>query len=171
MRSGLEGAYGEIGRSDKLLETCDRATAFAADDQEIAHRVAGAIMTQGRMADALDLLRRPGATWPKLEDYLCRNLPAPDVLGATGWRVPGDVAEQVVIETLYDHYIATQYANVKRLATMEARSIPSEFDYGTLPSLRAEAREKLLQVRPATLGQAGRIAGVTPTDLAALLAA
>lgn len=56
--SWLAAAYGEIGRSDKVLETCDRALAFAADDHEIALRVAGAIMTQGKMADALDVLRR-----------------------------------------------------------------------------------------------------------------
>ncbi len=76
-----------------------------------------------------------------------------------------------MIETLYDHYIATQHAHVKRLATMEARTIPRDFDYRTLPNLRIEAREKLQQVQPITLGQAGRIAGVTPTDLAALLVA
>jgi tRNA uridine 5-carboxymethylaminomethyl modification enzyme len=85
--------------------------------------------------------------------------------------MPDAVAEQVVIETLYDHYIATQQAHVQKLATMEARGIPREFDYRTMPNLRAEAREKLQKVQPATLGQAGRIAGVTPTDLAALLIA
>jgi tRNA uridine 5-carboxymethylaminomethyl modification enzyme len=120
---------------------------------------------------ALDLLRRPRATWGLLRGYLCDHIPAPAALGEAGWRVPDDVAEQVVIETLYDHYIATQQAHVKRLATMEARTIPREFDYCTLPNLRTEAREKLQLVQPATLGQAGRIAGVTPTDLAALLVA
>jgi predicted O-linked N-acetylglucosamine transferase (SPINDLY family) len=60
----LAGAYGEIGRSDKMLETCDRAIAFAPDDHEIAHRIASAIMTQGRMADALAILRRVLAQKP-----------------------------------------------------------------------------------------------------------
>jgi predicted O-linked N-acetylglucosamine transferase (SPINDLY family) len=57
----LAGAYGEIGRSDKMLETCDRAMTFAADQgstAEIATRIAGAMMTQGRMSDALAILRR-----------------------------------------------------------------------------------------------------------------
>ncbi len=60
----LAGAYGEIGRSDKMLATCDRAMAFAPDDHEISHRIASAIMTQGRMADALAILRRALAQKP-----------------------------------------------------------------------------------------------------------
>jgi tRNA uridine 5-carboxymethylaminomethyl modification enzyme len=52
---------------------------------------------------------------------------------------------------------------------MESRAIPGHFDYGTVPQLRVEAREKLARVRPANLGQAGRISGITPADLAVLL--
>ena len=60
---------------------------------------------------------------------------------------------------------------MRRLAQLERRAIARDFDYAALPSLRAEAREKLAAIRPATLGQAGRIAGVTPSDLATLLVA
>ena len=77
----------------------------------------------------------------------------------------------MAIEAQYAHYIATQQSQVKRLAAMEGRAIPRDFAYAALPNLRAEAREKLLAIRPATLGQAGRIAGVTPSDLAGLLVA
>jgi protein O-GlcNAc transferase len=60
----LAGAYGEIGRSDKVMETCDRAMQIASEDQEIASRIAGAMMTQGRMADALILWQRSVAQKP-----------------------------------------------------------------------------------------------------------
>jgi protein O-GlcNAc transferase len=60
----LAGAYGEIGRSDKMLETCDRAITFTPNDHEIATRIASAVMTQGRMADALSILRRALAQKP-----------------------------------------------------------------------------------------------------------
>jgi tRNA uridine 5-carboxymethylaminomethyl modification enzyme len=52
---------------------------------------------------------------------------------------------------------------------MEGRPIPAAFDYAAVPQLRAEAREKLSRVRPASLGQAGRVSGITPADLAVLL--
>jgi len=52
---------------------------------------------------------------------------------------------------------------------MEARAIPGHFDYRAVPQLRMEAKEKLTQVRPTSLGQASRISGITPADLAVLL--
>jgi predicted O-linked N-acetylglucosamine transferase (SPINDLY family) len=60
----LAGAYADIGRSDKVIETCDRAVEFSAEDPQIASRIAGAIMTQGRMADALQIWRRAVAAKP-----------------------------------------------------------------------------------------------------------
>ncbi|MFN8517653.1 MAG: FAD-dependent oxidoreductase, partial [Chloroflexia bacterium] len=160
-KAALRDTLREALAATRLTETAATQAALGA----------AGIEPLGGPTTALDLLRRPRVTWGSLQTFLCDNLPAPDALGAAGWRVPGDVAEQVVIETLYDHYIATQQAHVKRLATMESRVIPRDFTYCSLPNLRAEAREKLQKVQPATLGQAGRIAGVTPTDLAALLVA
>jgi tRNA uridine 5-carboxymethylaminomethyl modification enzyme len=145
-----------------------RLTETAATQAALA--TVGIAPLQG-LTTALDLLRRPHLTWAQLQGYLCDHVTAPAALGEAGWCMPDAVAEQVVIETRYDHYIATQQTHVQKLATMEARGIPREFDYCTMPNLRAEAREKLQRVQPATLGQAGRIAGVTPTDLAALLIA
>ena len=120
---------------------------------------------------ALDLLKRPQVTWPILAGYLATNQPAPPELGDAGWAVPDEVAELLAVETQYDHYIETQQAQVRRLAAMESRAIPRGFNYSELTNLRSEAREKLHKVNPATLGQAGRVAGVTPTDLAAVLIA
>ena len=55
------------------------------------------------------------------------------------------------------------------LEKLESRAIPAHFDYHAVPQLRAEAKEKLSRIRPASLGQAGRISGISPADLAVLL--
>ena len=80
-----------------------------------------------------------------------------------------DVVEQVVIEAKYRGYIDRQAAEVARFRKMEGRQIPAAFDYAAVPQLRAEAREKLSRLRPASLGQASRVSGITPADLAVLL--
>jgi tRNA uridine 5-carboxymethylaminomethyl modification enzyme len=84
-------------------------------------------------------------------------------------HVPEDVAEQVVLETKYAGYIERQAAQVERFQRLESKSIPPHFDYAALPQLRAEAKEKLTRIRPANLGQASRISGISPADLAVLL--
>ena len=83
--------------------------------------------------------------------------------------VPDDAREQVVLEAKYAGYIGRQAAEVERFRRLEGRPIPGHFDYAAVPQLRAEAREKLSRIRPATLGQAGRISGIHPADLAVLV--
>jgi tRNA uridine 5-carboxymethylaminomethyl modification enzyme len=85
------------------------------------------------------------------------------------WDAMPAVVEQVVIEAKYRGYIDRQAAEVARFRTMEGRQIPAAFDYTAVPQLRAEAREKLSRLRPASLGQASRVSGITPADLAVLL--
>ena len=82
---------------------------------------------------------------------------------------PADVREQVVLEAKYAGYIGRQAAEVERFRRLESRPIPAHFDYTAVPQLRAEAKEKLTRVRPRTLGQAGRISGINPADLAVLM--
>jgi tRNA uridine 5-carboxymethylaminomethyl modification enzyme len=82
---------------------------------------------------------------------------------------PADVVEQVVLETKYAGYIDRQAQQVERFHRLESRPIPRHFDYAAVPQLRAEAKEKLSRIRPANLGQAGRISGISPADLAVLL--
>ncbi|MCX7701169.1 MAG: tRNA uridine-5-carboxymethylaminomethyl(34) synthesis enzyme MnmG, partial [Gemmataceae bacterium] len=77
--------------------------------------------------------------------------------------------EQVVLEAKYSGYVERQAAQVERFQRFESKSIPSWFDYGAIPQLRAEAREKLSRVRPTSVGQASRISGITPADVAVLL--
>ncbi len=82
---------------------------------------------------------------------------------------PPSVVEQVVLEAKYSGYVERQAAQVERFQKLESKTIPSWFDYQAIPQLRAEAREKLARVRPASVGQASRISGITPADLAVLL--
>jgi tRNA uridine 5-carboxymethylaminomethyl modification enzyme len=79
------------------------------------------------------------------------------------------VIEQVILESKYAGYIGRQAEQVERFQKMESRPIPATFDYTAIPQLRYEAREKLSKVRPANIGQAGRVSGITPADLAVLL--
>lgn len=81
---------------------------------------------------------------------------------------PG-VIEQVILEAKYAGYIDRQSAQVERFQRLESKVIPATFNYAAVPQLRTEAKEKLTRVRPGSVGQAGRISGITPADLAVLL--
>jgi tRNA uridine 5-carboxymethylaminomethyl modification enzyme len=78
------------------------------------------------------------------------------------------VLETIQTEIKYAGYIAQQERQIQRLKDAERRAIPSAFRYQTVPGLSTEVREKLERVRPATLGQAARIPGVTPAAVAVL---
>ena len=73
------------------------------------------------------------------------------------------------ISVKYAGYIQRQQKQVEDLRRMEARRLPRDLDYQSMPGLRLEAREKLSAVRPENLGQASRISGVSPADIAALM--
>ena len=108
-------------------------------------------------ARALELLRRQEVTY--------------HVLSALGYDgLSPEVGEQVEIEAKYEGYIKRQRAQVEKVQRLEERRIPDDFDYDALSSLRHEAREKLKRFRPLTVGQASRVYGVTPADVALVLA-
>lgn len=83
--------------------------------------------------------------------------------------LPFDVVEQVNILIKYDGYIKRQYAQVEAFKKIEKKHIPSDIDYDDVDSLRIEARQKLKNSRPENLGQASRIAGVSPADISVLM--
>jgi len=83
--------------------------------------------------------------------------------------LPGGAAESVEIAVKYEGYIRRQLAEVAEARRMEGRQLPADIDYQGIRGLRLEAREKLEAVRPLNLGQAGRISGVSPADVAALM--
>jgi len=79
-----------------------------------------------------------------------------------------EVVQQVEIAVKYAGYIDRQQSDVEKFKSLEGKQIPDSFDYSTVPSLRHEARQKLTKLRPATLGQASRISGVSPADISIL---
>ena len=111
--------------------------------------------------DSLDqVLRRPPTTW----DELIALHPALVELSDDPSAV-----EQVTIEAKYGGYIDRQAQQVERFRRLEDKSLPADLDYAGITQLRAEAREKFARVRPRSLGQAGRISGINPADIATLL--
>ncbi|MDQ8736544.1 tRNA uridine-5-carboxymethylaminomethyl(34) synthesis enzyme MnmG [Paenibacillus sp. LHD-38] len=108
--------------------------------------------------DALSLLRRPEVTYAMLETVV------PSVPEMTE-----EMKEQVEIQIKYAGYIEKQLVQVERLNKMEKKRIPDDIDYNDVRSLASEAKQKLSVIRPLSIGQASRIAGVTPADISILL--
>jgi tRNA uridine 5-carboxymethylaminomethyl modification enzyme len=100
-------------------------------------------------------LRRPCATYKSIISYYS--------------NISDEVIRQVEIAIKYEGYIARQENEVAKFKNLEGKQIPSGFDYSTVPSLRMEARQKFMKVRPATIGQAARISGVSPADISILI--
>jgi len=84
-------------------------------------------------------------------------------------KYPEETVEQAEIKVKYDSYFAKEMEIVSKMKKMEEREIDPEFDYASIISLSMEAREKLLKVKPRTLGQASRISGVSPSDISVLM--
>lgn len=83
--------------------------------------------------------------------------------------LPYDVAEQVNINIKYDGYIKRQQRQVEQFKKLEDKRIPEDINYDDVHSLRIEAKQKLMEIRPASIGQASRISGVSPADISVLL--
>ncbi len=105
-----------------------------------------------------ELIRRPELSYDKLKEI---DEDRPDL--------PWDVAEQVNINIKYEGYIKRQMKQVEQFKKLENRKIPENIDYNEIQSLRIEAKQKLSQIRPASIGQASRISGVSPADISVLL--
>ncbi len=86
-----------------------------------------------------------------------------------GVELPEDVKEQIDIQIKYEGYIAKQMSQVERFEKLENRMIPPELDYYQIHGLSNEAKQKLTNIRPASVGQASRISGVSPADVSVLL--
>src|SRR5208282_3107443 len=80
-----------------------------------------------------------------------------------------EIIQRVEIAIKYAGYIARQESEVEKFKTLEDKTIPDAFDFSIVPSLRLEARQKLSEIRPATIGQAARISGVSPADISILM--
>jgi tRNA uridine 5-carboxymethylaminomethyl modification enzyme len=106
------------------------------------------------------ILRRQEVTWKEI----CTLAPQ-----AAELQLSPHAQGQVNIEAKYAGYIRRQTAHIERMEQVQGVPIPEHFAYQAVPQLRAEAKEKLARIRPRNLGQAGRISGITPADLAILM--
>ncbi|MET1248390.1 tRNA uridine-5-carboxymethylaminomethyl(34) synthesis enzyme MnmG [Sporolactobacillus sp. STCC-11] len=84
-------------------------------------------------------------------------------------EVPAEVGEQVEIQVKYEGYISKQLQQVEKMKRMEKKKIPQDLDYSKIDGIATEARQKLAKVRPISVGQASRVSGVNPSDIAILL--
>ena len=105
-----------------------------------------------------ELIRRPELSYEKLAD-IDEQRP----------ELPYDVEEQVNINIKYDGYIKRQMRQVEQFKKLENKKIPEDINYDEIKSLRIEAKQKLNAIRPASIGQASRISGVSPADVSVLL--
>lgn len=107
---------------------------------------------------ASDLLKRPEVTY----EILSKIVPSEQSLGE-------EVEEQVEIQIKYKGYIDKQLQQVEKMKKMENKKIPDDIDYFAIPGIATEAKQKLDEVRPLSVGQASRISGVNPSDISILL--
>ena len=127
-------------------------------NQETLQLLAGAGIGEIKNSQRLyDLLRRPEVSYDLLQPLF--SLPL----------LSEEVKQQVETAITYDGYIQKQREQVARMEKLENKKIPAELDYEDVPNLRDEAREKLQLVKPMSLGQAGRISGVSPADVSVLM--
>lgn len=107
---------------------------------------------------ATDLLKRPEITYSAMR-VIDRERPV----------LPEDVCEQAEISIKYEGYINRQIVQANQFKRMENKRLPQDIDYGSVGGLRTEARQKLEKIRPVSIGQASRISGVSPADIAVLV--
>ena len=150
----VEEKYEAVAREIRRLEHTG-AAGTPALNALLAEKGTAAVDSGCRL---IDLLRRPQLTYDDLAAF-DPGRPA----------LPPAVREQVEISVKYEGYIQRQLRQAAEFEKLERRTLPEDMDYSAIQGLRLEAREKLSDVRPLNLGQAGRISGVSPADVAALM--
>jgi len=158
------GCVGEARRSAFAVKAASLATAAELlNSLSLTPTEAGRhgleVNRDGRRRSAFDLLALPGVDIPRLAAIW------PEIGG-----IPGPIAQQVAVNARYASYVERQEQDVAALRRDEALAIPPSFDFGGLPGLSSEVRQKLERHRPGTLAQAARIDGVTPAALLLVLA-
>ena len=124
-------------------------------NEMLAKRESTPVENSVRLAD---LLRRPQVTYADIAPF--------DV---TRPQLPEAVKQEVEIQIKYAGYLARQEKQVAEFKREESRRLPENLDYNAIAGLRLEARQKLSEIRPMSIGQASRISGVSPADIAVLL--
>ena len=144
----------EIGHEIGLLSDSNHGKVKAKAEQ-VNKEIDRLLNTHHGSNSLAKILSRPETTYKDLPN---RNQALSD-----------EIIQQVEIAVKYAGYIERQSLEVEKFKTLEYKRIPDAFDYSAVPSLRLEARQKLGKIRPATVGQAARISGVSPADISILL--
>ena len=150
----VEEKYAAVKREISRLEGSG-IPGSAALNEMLASRDTAPVENSARLAD---LLRRPQVRYEDLAPF-DKDRP----------ELPLSVTEEVEIQLKYAGYLARQEKQVAEFRKEEARLLPEDIDYNAISGLRLEARQKLSEIRPVSLGQAGRISGVSPADIAVLM--
>ena len=150
----VEEKYRAVRRELARLESSGVAASEELN-RMLAEKGTAPVAASARLAD---LLRRPQVSYEDLAPF-DRDRP----------ELPAAVTEETEIQIKYAGYLARQERQVEEFKKEESRLLPRDLDYGSIAGLRLEARQKLAQIRPLSVGQAGRISGVSPADIAVLL--
>ena len=150
----VEEKYEAVRREMNRLESTGTPTSESLNAM-LAARDSAPVANSARLAD---LLRRPQVTYEDIAPF-DPDRPA----------LPASVTQEVEIQIKYAGYLARQEKQVAEFKKEEARLLPENVDYTAISGLRVEAREKLQDIRPMSIGQASRISGVSPADIAVLL--
>ena len=150
----VEEKYEQVRREVSRLESSG-VPASDALNAMLEEKGSAPVANSARLAD---LLRRPQVSYADIASFDPERPPLPEA-----------VTEEVEIQIKYAGYLARQEKQVAEFRREEARAIPEDIDYRTITGLRLEAQEKLSAIRPVSIGQAGRISGVSPADFAVLL--
>jgi tRNA uridine 5-carboxymethylaminomethyl modification enzyme len=162
-----------LNHLDKVFFTTSRITEVHAQELGIA--------PFGQMLSARDLLRRPGVGYQQVAQLSQRGSALSNasdlsltedsgvVVDSALPMLSATVAEEVELQVKYENYVRKQEQQVHRTRRLEEHRIPETLDYTAIPHLRIQARQKLVHMRPRTIGQASRVEGVSPADLAILM--
>ena len=150
----VNAKYASVRREINRLESSGVPGSQALNEM-LAARDTAPVTNSARLAD---LLRRPQVSYADLAPFDGSRPP-----------LPAAVTEEVEIQVKYAGYLARQEKQVAEFRKEEARLLPPDMDYTSIQGLRLEARQKLQDIRPVSLGQAGRISGVSPADIAVLM--
>ena len=150
----VEEKYEAVRREVKRLEG-NGVVASEALNAMLEEKGSTPVANSARLAD---LLRRPNLSYADIAPF-DPNRPA----------LPREVTNQVEIQIKYAGYLARQEKHVQEFRKAEGKALPADIDYESIGGLRLEARQKLSEIRPMSIGQASRISGVSPADIAVLL--
>ena len=150
----VEEKYAQVRREVQRLE----GSGIPASEELNAMLERKGTATVANSARLADLLRRPQVSYADIAPF---DPERPELSPA--------VTDEVEIQIKYAGYLTRQEKQVEEFRKEEARLLPENLDYAAIPGLRLEAREKLAAIRPVSIGQAGRISGVSPADIAVLL--